>query len=173
MTPERPRLIVICGPPCSGKSTLASQLQIETGLAYLSIDRILQSILPDSSFGEADRDLAYRILGLTAEHLLLAGRGVIVDATYARVPHLQDLEARAANCSVRLFLIECRIDATAAALRFRNRSGRHPAVDLNEERVKQLSQSYPYRFKGLVLDTSRNIDDCVAEIRRHSGMTDS
>jgi predicted kinase len=172
MTKELP-LIVLCGPPCSGKTTLAAELHSETSLPYLAIDSILQRVLPDSSFEEADRNLAYRVLGLAAEHLLAAGRGVIVDGTFGRAPHLKDLEALAATFEASFFLIECRIDVDIAVRRFRDRGGRHPAADLDAERVRQLNQSYPYRFKGLVLDTSCCFDDCLAEIRRYVGLVDS
>lgn len=170
MTGQRPPVIVLCGPPCSGKTTLAAQLHVQTGLPYLAIDSILRRVLPDSSFEEAERDLAYRVLGLTVEHLLVAGHGVIVDGTFARAPHLQDLETLASTCKARLFLVECRIDEEVAVSRFRNRGGRHPATDLDEERVRRLNRSYPYRFPGLVLDTSRRIDECLARIRRLVGL---
>jgi predicted kinase len=173
MTEDRPSLVVVCGPPCSGKTTLASKLHGETGLAYLAIDSILQRILPGSSFEQADRDLAYRVLGFTVEQLLLAGIGVIVDATFTRAPHLEDLEVLASRCKARLFLIECRIDVAIAIKRFQDRGGQHPAVDLDEARVEQQNKSYPYKSKGLILDTSRRIDDCLAEIRHQVGLTDS
>ena len=173
MTGNVPPLIVFCGPPCSGKTTLAAKLHAETGLPDLAIDSILRRILPESSFGETDRNLAYRVLGLTVEVLLAAGKGVIVDGTFGRAPHLQDLEAVAANFRTPVVLVECRTDVDLALKRFRSRGGRHPAVDLDEERVERLNRSYPYRFKGLVLDTSRSVDECLTEIRRHIGLIDS
>jgi predicted kinase len=169
---DRP-LIVICGPPCSGKTTLATKLHMETGLPYLSIDNILRCILPDSSFEQPDRDLAYRVLGFTVEQLLMAGHGVIVDGTFARPPYLEDLEVVAAKLKARLFLVECKIDAAIAVERFQDRGGQHPAVDLDKARVDHLNQSYPFKFKGLVVDTSRRLDDCLAEIRQQVGLADS
>jgi predicted kinase len=170
---DRPPLVVVCGPPCSGKTTLASKLHGETGLVYLAIDSILQRIVPGSSFDQADRDLAYRILGFSVEQLLLARIGVIVDATFTRAPHLENLEVLARKCNARLFLVECRIDVAIAIKRFQDRGGKHPAVDLDEARVEQQNQSYPYKSKGLTLDTSRQIDECLTEIRRQIGLTDS
>jgi predicted kinase len=173
MTIERPRLIVVCGPPCSGKTTLAAKLHVETELPYLAIDKILPRILPNSSFEQADRDVAYRVLGLTVEYLLSAGQGAIVDGTFARAPYLEDLQAIADKSRSRLFLVECKIDIRTAVSRFSHRDPGHPAADLDEERVERLNRSYPYRSKGLVLDTSRPVEQCLAAIRQHIGLVDS
>ena len=169
MTEERPHLIVFCGPPCSGKTTLAAKLHAETGLPYLAIDSILPRILPGTTFKQEDRDLAYRVLAFATEQLLAAGRGVIVDANFARPPHLENLEVIASNCKARLCLVECKADVAIAIERFRERGGQHPAVDLDEERVAHLNRTYPYRLTGLVMDTSRNVEECMAEIRRQLG----
>jgi predicted kinase len=173
MIPRWPRLIVFSGPPCSGKTTLAAQLHAETRLPHLAIDNILRRVLPGSSFEEADRDLAYRVLQLIVEYLLAETRGVIVDGTFARATHLEDLEAVARGCEARLFLIECKVEVDVAVGRFRDRAGQHPAVDLDEGRVALLNRTYPYRNKGLVLDASRRIDECLAEIRHYVGSADN
>jgi len=173
MTGERPPLIVFCGPPCSGKTMLAAKFHAETGLPYLAIDDILPRILPGSSFSQEDRDVAYHVLTFTAEQLLVAGHGVIVDANFGRSPHLENLEAIAENCKARLCVVECKTDVAIAIERFRERGGQHPAVDLDEERVRHLNQTYPYRSKGLVLNTSRSVDECVIEVKNQLGIAHS
>ena len=41
-----PRLIVLAGPPCSGKSTLAALFARNFGATYLAVDSIRSTILP-------------------------------------------------------------------------------------------------------------------------------
>lgn len=160
-------VIVFCGPPCSGKTALAASIQSETGFPHLAVDRLVTELIPDARFDLKDRDIAYRAIVIMAGHLLQSKCGVIADATYARRPHLDQLQAEAERCQAAFFLIECRAAADLAVERFRLRDGRHPATDLDEERVRTLADIYPYRSTGIVVETSRPMAACLDEIRRY------
>ena len=76
------RLIVVCGPPCSGKSTIARALSARTGAIHLELDSILVRLLPGSAHSEKDRDVAYRAMHTIAE-CLLRSVDEVIPATYA------------------------------------------------------------------------------------------
>ena len=79
------QLIVLTGPPCSGKSTLAGQLAAILGASVLDIDQIREIVIPNSRQSQEDRDIAYRCMHLVAEKLLGVGANtVILTATYSR-----------------------------------------------------------------------------------------
>ncbi len=63
----RPRLIVLCGPPCSGKSTLAGQLAMRLGITHLQMGQVRERLMPASSHGRRHIDIAYRAMHWTAE----------------------------------------------------------------------------------------------------------
>jgi predicted kinase len=164
-------LIVFCGPPCCGKTTLASEIQRETGGVYLAVDRILRKLIPNSAYGEADRDLAYRSLNLIVEHLLASGSGAIVDATFARAPHLEELQSLAREFHSRVLLVQCKTTGDLAVERFRMRGADHPATDLDEERIRYLNQTYPYSSEGMMVDTSGPLEGSLRAIRQYIGLT--
>ena len=126
--------------------------------------------MPQSNYDEQDRDIAYRGVCLIVEHLVQCVRNIIVDATYARSPHLEELHAVAKAGGSGLCLIQCTIPPDLAADRFRERGRLHPAVDLHEERVLQLTERHACRPDGLILDTSGTVESCMEEVRRYLGL---
>ena len=111
MLPDRrKRLIVVAGPPCSGKSYLAEILANHTGIRHLEMDTIRARLMPESRHAKPDRDIAYRTMHFAAEMLLSAGHSVILDATYMPVEHRLELEGIAEFRAARFSLsnAECR-----------------------------------------------------------------
>jgi hypothetical protein len=55
-------------------------------------------------------------------------------------------------------MIQCKVDPDVARSRFRGRDDDHFAVDLDEDRVIDLAQSYSYRDSGLIIDATAPLD---------------
>jgi predicted kinase len=140
MRPDVPTVVVICGPPCSGKTTIARQLQTElAGFAYFEMDEIRLSIWPGIHTPEV-RLKAYGHMHEKGGSALRDGApGVILVATYQPSEQRRALRRRADAASARLVLFECSVAADMAAERFRQRSGNHAATDLWAERVWDLA----------------------------------
>lgn len=85
--PNRPKIIIFSGPPCSGKSTFASDISVRMGFPHLQMDEIRACLIPQSKQSKTDRDIAYRAMHLLADHLLQKGVTVILDATYGPYEH--------------------------------------------------------------------------------------
>ena len=84
----RPSLIIVAGPPCTGKSTLALRLAIDLSLPLIAKDHI-KEILFDS-LGWKDRawsrqlgQLTYELLYHFVEVELRAGCSCIVESNFA------------------------------------------------------------------------------------------
>ena len=98
-----PGATIVCGPPASGKTTLAAALADRSRLAHLDSDKIRDAVLAtgegalvaDPHSPEADR-LTYRRLGREAAQQIDRDGGVIVEATF----HRQDDPARSSMRSV-------------------------------------------------------------------------
>ena len=144
------QLLIIAGPPCSGKSTLASLIESELGIGRLQVDQVLSTLIPESTRERADRDLAYRATHMLARELLGRGHSVSLDATYGTKVHRQAVEAIAADLGAPLFLIECHVSPDTAAARFNARRD-HPALDLTEARVRDLAGRYRFSYLGLAI----------------------
>jgi predicted kinase len=144
------KLLVIAGPPCAGKSSLAAAIAVKLGFHWLQVDRILSTLIPNSDRGKRDRDVAYRAALLIAEELLDCSRSVLLDATYGSHEQRKAVEACAVAQRVPLYLVQCRVSPEMAVARFKRR-GRHPAIDLSERRVRALAAGYRYSEVGLTL----------------------
>ena len=167
MLPDRrKRLIVVAGPPCSGKSCLAEILAKHTGIRHLEMDAIRARLMPESRHAKPDRDIAYRTMHLAAEMLLGAGHSVILDATYMPVEHRLELEGIAEFTGSPIFIIECRVSPETAIVRFGMRA-QHAAVDLTPSRVHWLSAHYPFYGKGFIHNSDLQREPDLAGIRAY------
>src|ERR1051325_847079 len=101
-------LVILCGPPCTGKSAIGTDLESRFGFIHLEVDAIRQRILPDSDQNIEDRDTAYRAMHLMAELLLRQGATVVVDATYTREIHRKEIAAIRKTVETHAALIQCK-----------------------------------------------------------------
>lgn len=145
------RLIVVCGPPCSGKSVLARSLAGRLGIPHLQMDEARKILTPASRHIRADIDTAYRAICWTAGWLLKQQHDVILDATYGRRAQRQNLETMAQEAKAQIFLVQCQVSAVTARRRFLRRPAGHAALDLTPKRVEMLAGIYPYCKEGLTL----------------------
>ena len=150
-------LVILCGPPCTGKSTIGDELQRRFGFTHLDVDAIRQRVLPNSGQKIEDRDIAYREMHRLAESALRSGRSVIVNATYNRAVHRK----AAASISNGAMLIQCRAPLETVLSRFRSRPPGHAALDLTEDLVRELWTNFAWSSDGIVADT---IDGAVAHV---------
>ena len=152
-------VIVIAGPPCAGKSTIAAQVSRRLGIPHLSMDAVRQRLLPGAAHTRADRKVAYRAMLMAAELLHGAGKSVILDAPYG---HQEDRDALAA---VDPLWVECKVSPAVAVKRLRARGIDPERPDLTEKIVRESAENYRYAEGTLVLDTERlSTDECVSRV---------
>ena len=145
------QLIVLTGPPCSGKSTLAGQLAAILGGLVLDIDQIREIVIPGSRQSQEDRDIAYRCMHFVAQKLLEVGTNtVILTATYSRRNARQWLRSLADSTPDQVCILACQVSPEIAIARFRSRDPGHPAVDLTEDSVQRQVMDYPYGVANVV-----------------------
>lgn len=160
-------VLVVAGPPCTGKSTLARSIAERRRFVHLEMDRLRARLLPDAGNAKSARTVAYRAMHAFAEVLLGLGHSVILDATYGPADHRADVEALVTRTGAALFLVQCRAPADLAAVRFGGRATDHPANDLTAVKVEALARAYPYHADGLVLDTSDALDSAREAVEHY------
>jgi len=161
------RIVLVSGPPASGKSTIALPLAAALGFALLAKDDIKESLY--ASMGGVPGDVAFsRRLSDAAMHLLwdLAPRcsRVVLEANFRTrsAGERERLASLVALRGTRLVEVFCRIPLDEAALRFAARAlqGRHPAHALAKMSVGQLSEyAEPFALGPVIeVDTGRLVD---------------
>ncbi len=134
-----PLLIIVNGPPASGKTTLARQLARELGLPLLYKDGIKEALF--DSLGWRDRAWSrqmglatYRLLYYFLEAQLAAGQSLVVESYFHPEAALNFRQLQA-KYPFRPFQVLCRTEGSLLLERFTSRAAdpdRHPGhVDLD------------------------------------------
>lgn len=174
---ERPQLIIVNGPPASGKSTLGNEIAAELGIPFLSKDAIKEEMY--DSLGKIQRTIArhlgetsMRLMYTVAKKILDAGLGVVIEANFYHGVSEKDLSKLIAVSDA--VMVHCTAPEEVLKQRYvqRAKSGeRHPVHD-DADRADELSKDLD---KGIydpldvgvpliLVDASNGFDPSVAEI---------
>lgn len=144
------RIIAVTGLPCTGKSTLADQLQQYLAWPLLAKDTIKESLF--DSLGWNDRawsrrlsDASYELMFAWLTQVIRSGGDVIVEANFRFPQHAQRFAALRDLGAVRLFQIVCVTEGELLKARYLERAcsgNRHPGhldFDTYTELAPQLA----------------------------------
>ncbi|WP_218134005.1 AAA family ATPase [Lentzea fradiae] len=136
-----PRLILLCGLPCAGKTTLAKRLEREVPAVRLCPDEWISDLGVDL-FDEAFRDRLERRFRRLARDLLLLGQDVVLEFGFwsrAERDELRDM-ARALGVPVQLRFLDVPFDELVRRLDVRNRTD--ALVVITEEQMAGYAQVF-------------------------------
>lgn len=160
-----PGVIVLSGPPCSGKSSVGRVLPAAWSAAghdvvHIEVDRLFDLLLPTSDRGRVDRMLAYDGAHAIAALAVERGRTVVLECTYARQEQrLSLLSALAAAPEAALRVVEFHVSPDEAVRRFRQRV---QGTDLDERAVRERAAAFPYSTVALSVDSATAGPDRLA-----------
>jgi predicted kinase len=181
-------IVVVCGPPASGKSTLARTIAEEFRLPLLAKDAIKEVLF--DSLGAHDRAWSRR-LGAAMTPLLLhlleeelrAGRPVVVESNFTPASADAAFRKLGARAAYRALQFYCTGDPEVLTARFRARApGRHPGhVELHDETLADVVAALtdgrhgPLDLGGelVIVDTTSldalDVDALLAAVAGHLG----
>lgn len=164
-------LVVLCGPPLSGKTTLGRELAKHSNFAFLDVDEARWEIflksdrLPDKQEQFA-MQTSYQKNHEKARDLLQLRQPVIVAATYSRELYhqmLQDLAERN-GAELRVFLLV--VSDEEIRRRIENRANENPSVIKTFEQFSEVKNRYRV-IEGVRLvkiDTSLSVEENAGQI---------
>lgn len=169
------KIVMVGGPPGSGKSTLSSAIADEVGMVLLSSDRIrkeLAGIDPRSSgaapfeqgiYDAAHTRATYAELLERAGVLLRHGQSVVLDASWTRAEDRRAATDLAAEVSAAVVPLRCDVDPETAARRIQSRDSISDADVTVAAALRREADPWPDSFR---IDTGRPLDACIDDASR-------
>jgi predicted kinase len=164
-----PSVVLVTGPPASGKTTLARAIAGELGWPLFAKDDIKETLF--DTLGIGDREWSQRLGAASMELLaklvreqLEAGRDVVAEANFRRPGELPEC---------RVVQVFCDAPADVLLERIRGRT-RHPGhLEDDPEHLAAVEESLRADYAALPLDGplieysvgGRTVDDVVAAVR--------
>jgi predicted kinase len=158
-------LVLVGGPPATGKSTLARAMGEQLGWVVLRSDDLRRDVAaragdakrPAALGSEAYRreltDQTYRQLLSEATEALELSRCVVIDASWRDPIHRNQARETAAAVHARLIELRCTLDPDAAAARAAARPPEDPS-DATPELARQLAAGFPEWAEATELDAA-------------------
>jgi aminoglycoside phosphotransferase family enzyme/predicted kinase len=173
-----PLVLAVCGPPASGKTTLARALCEQSAMVHASSDVIRKAHLglapteraPARAYDRGTSLATYRALGEHAAAALGIGRGAVIDATMGDRDSRDALREGLGRARDRVRYVECR--APDAEVRRRARA-RETDPARESDATAELAERLRARFapldevpaaRHLVLRTDRETEEAVLDL---------
>ncbi len=156
----KPQVVVLCGLPGSGKSTLGTALCERFGLALIDRDRIRDRLFPDCRFTEAEKQAANQAALEALRANCAAGESSLLDGmTFGRESERQAVRAVAAERGIACILLwlDCPVDVAAE----RVASQPHPAADRRPQLVREVAQRFEKPGDALRLDATLSAEEIL------------
>ena len=174
---SQPMVLIVMGHVASGKSALAMELAMELGWEVLSTDRIRKEITHSQSnrnnnswlYSDEMKNTVYERLFKDTETSLKKGRGLILDATFSRRAHRDQLRERLDNLTVPYCFIETRTSDEVRKERLLQREGNsNQNSDARLRNFDDLKQFYEppdelHSLQALTVDTKQKLENSLRD----------
>jgi predicted kinase len=157
-------IILICGYPGVGKTTLANELGPLINAVILSTDKIRKELVYKPNYSEEEKKLIYNILLLIAKYLHNAGINCILDATFNHQKAIEDIKKGLNLTDDQFKIVECICPEELIISRIQNRKRGYSDADVSIYRMIKEENYEPIQEKHITVDTSQSLEKIVAEV---------
>lgn len=157
-------LIIVCGLPGSGKSTLSALIAEEYSALHLNSDSIRKRIFEKPSYTEEEKREVYGEMRRQASEAVAHGRDVVLDATFYK----KEFRDMMRGISEDAFVIRCVLpeEETKRRLDRRQRERASPS-DADYRVYKDVKGEFePLRGPYLEVDYSLGGEEAMRKVRR-------
>ncbi|MFC7232288.1 AAA family ATPase [Saliphagus sp. GCM10025308] len=126
---ERKRLVVVCGLPGTGKTTVASDLAARLEADLVRTDVVRKDRFPDPEYTETETQTTYEATLARAARALERDGVAVVDGTFRREPLRERARAVAEDADARFELVRVECDTSVVRTRIAEREGDESDAD--------------------------------------------
>lgn len=147
-------IIIICGLPGVGKTTLAKGLAPLINAVILATDKIRKELFSKPLYARIERRLIYDVMILMAKYLDMARINCILDATFTSESSRREMKKKLDLASKDINIIECICPEDIVFSRLRRRKYDYSDADFSVYRkMKRIYE--PVKVEHMTVDTSR------------------
>ena len=149
-------LIIICGLPGTGKTTVAKKIAIKTGGVLLRTD-VIRKTIGKERYSQKEKQKVYEEMFKRAREFLREGKTVVLDATFAKKKNRKLAQEIAKEKNSPFWIIETVCDEKIVKERLSKR-----VEDESEATFKQYLEHKkffePLIERHFIIDTTQNIE---------------
>ena len=152
-------IVLFCGLPGVGKTSLANELAPLINAIVLSTDKIRKEVISKPTYTKEEKRLIYDVMLLVARYLHdAAGINCILDATFNTEKSRRAAIEKLVNVSSdQIYIVECICPEDVVITRLKARKGDYSDADIDIYRkMKQLYEPVKEMEKHIVIDTSQD-----------------
>ncbi|MFC4408218.1 AAA family ATPase [Haloarchaeobius iranensis] len=163
-TTERwPMLLVVCGLPGAGKTTIAEAVADRVDGRLVRTDVVRKDLFPDPDYTEAEKLAVYGELLGRGREVVEAGGTAVLDGTFKEARFRGDVVDLAAELGVDFRLVKVECDEAVARRRIRERTDDESDADPDlHSRFRELFD--PIECEHAVVDNSGDLDATLARV---------
>lgn len=135
-----PYLVVVCGLPGVGKTTVSEYVSRALDGRLLRTDVVRKELFPEPEYTSEEREAVYDEVFERANETLRVGQSAVLDGTFKNREHRGDARRAAQELGVPLSLVRVACDENVVEERIRARTG--DASDADFEIYKQYREEF-------------------------------
>ena len=159
-------IIIICGLPGVGKTTLAKNLAPRINASVLSSDKIRKELFPIPTYSTAELKMVYDAMTLTAKYLNDIGKNCILDATFNREDSRIEVKKKLGLDDRQFQIIECSCPEDVAISRLESRKDDYSDATMQVYQ-KMKSMREPIKANHITIDTTQPTDENTTKVAEY------
>ena len=154
-------IVIICGLPGVGKSSLSAHLAPLIDAVVLSSDKVRKELIARPTYSKAEVKLIYNLISLIAKYLHNAGLNCIIDATFNREKLRKQFKRKLELPDEQVRIVECISQENIIIQRLMARKKGYSDADFSV--YKKMKKNFqPIREAHITVDTSQLPLDTIA-----------
>jgi predicted kinase len=145
-------LVIICGLPGVGKTTLAKNLAPLINGTVLSSDKIRKELFPSPTYSPSEQKIVFDTMVTAAKKLSDVGVNCILDATFNREQSRIEVKNRLGLADNQFHIIECSCQENIIMSRLESRKNDYSDATIQVyQKMRNIRE--PVKIEHVILDT--------------------